>query len=103
MPDEIVKLAYAELSTRLGVKWAEIALISGEQVDFPNSCLGINTPGMACLDVITPGYRMQLQAGDAVYTYHTDLAGSRVNLAGSAGPSGEATPQAELPVPDLVA
>lgn len=92
VPDEILKLAYAELSTRLGVKWTDITLVSGEQVDFPDSCLGINTPGMACLDVITPGYRIQLQSGSAVYTYHTDLAGSRVILAGSAGPSTQTTP-----------
>ena len=98
VPDSILQQAYADLAARLGVKWTEITLVSGEQVNFPDGCLGVHTPGVLCTDVITPGYRIQLQVGSSIYTYVTDLAGSAVILAGSAGPSGEATPQAEPPV-----
>ena len=71
----------------MNVKWTDITLISAEPVDFPNSCLGIETPGLACMDVITPGYRIQLQAGRSVYTYVTNLEGKKVILAEGAGPS----------------
>lgn len=98
VPEVILRQAYADLAARLGIPWADISLLSGEQVDFPDGCLGVHTPGVLCTDVITPGYRIQLQAGSSVYTYVTNLEGSAVILAGSAGPSGEATPQAEPPV-----
>jgi len=92
VPEEILRLAYDDLAARMNVKWTDIQLVSGEQVDFPNSCLGIDTPGMGCLDVITPGYRIQLQAGRSMYTYVTNLKGENVQLAQAAGPSIKTTP-----------
>ena len=92
VPEEILRLAYDDLAASMNVKWTDITLISAEQVDFPNSCLGIDTPGVACMDVITPGYRIQLQAGRSVYTYVTNLEGQKVILAQAAGPSVKTTP-----------
>ena len=92
VPEDILKLAYDDLAVRMNLKWTDISLISAEQVDFPNSCLGIETPGVGCMEVITPGYRIQLQAGRSVYTYVTNLAGQKVILAEGAGPSIKTTP-----------
>lgn len=92
VPEAILKLAYDDLAAGLNVTWGEIRLVSAEPVDFPNSCLGIETPGMGCLDVITPGYRIQLQAGSSIYTYVSNLKGEKVYLAQAAGPSVKTTP-----------
>ena len=100
VPEEILRLAYDDLAIRLNVKWAEISLVSGEQVDFPDGCLGVHTPGVGCTDVITPGYRIQLQAGGSVYTYVTDLKGSAVILAEAAGPAVKTTPMYDRVVLD---
>ena len=45
------------------------------------------TPGVGCMEVITPGYLIVLEAGGALFEYHTNLDGSRVVLAelGSGG------------------
>jgi hypothetical protein len=91
-PEDVLKLAYEDLAAHMNLKWTDITLISAEQVDFPNSCLGIETLGVGCADVITPGYRIQLQVGRSVYTYVTNLEGQKVILAEGAGPSVKTTP-----------
>lgn len=92
VPEDILRLAYDDLAARLSISWLEISLVNGEQVDFPDSCLGIARPEMACMQVITPGYRIQLQAGGQVYTYVTNLEGSQVMLDEKASPAVKTTP-----------
>lgn len=48
----------------LSVDAAQLQLVSMEEVEWRNSCLGVNKPGEMCLDVITPGYRIVLALPD---------------------------------------
>ena len=52
---------------------------SVEFVEWPDACLGIAQRDVACAEVITPGYRIILEANGATYEYHTD-GGSRAVL-----------------------
>jgi hypothetical protein len=71
--------AKADLAGRLGVAEDEINVKGIEFVEWPNACLGVSQPDVACAEVITPGYRITLEARGQTYEYHTD-GGSRAML-----------------------
>lgn len=70
-----------DLAERLNVDPNTITVVSVEGVDWPDGCLGIQTPGIMCTMVITPGYRVVLEAGGQQYEYHTNASGNVARLA----------------------
>lgn len=68
----MVDIAKSDLAKRLGIPVDEIVLVKSEAVTWSDACLGIHTPGVACADVITPGYLILLSAQGNTYEYHTD-------------------------------
>ncbi len=62
-----------DLSARLKTDASNIRMRQTEEVDWSDSGLGCPAPGHAYAQVITPGYRIVLEAQGALYTYHTDL------------------------------
>lgn len=68
------------LVQQTGIDPDSIRLVSAERVDWPNSCLSIPTTG-ACAQIVTPGYRISLNAGGEIYVLHTDRSGERVLMA----------------------
>ncbi|MBE2220518.1 MAG: hypothetical protein IAF02_03205 [Anaerolineae bacterium] len=83
VPDEsaaavhIVSQAFAE---HLGNDVSEITVVSVEAMEWSDSSLGCPAPGYAYAQVITPGFLITLDSGDAgdPHTYHTDLNGNFV-------------------------
>ena len=74
----VVGLATEDLTRRLGS--ADAIDVKGVGfVEWPNACLGIEQPDVACAEIITPGYRVLLEADGVLYEYHTDT-GSRAVL-----------------------
>ncbi len=73
--------ARADLVSRLQVDPDTIKLVSVEAVEWPDGCLGVQTPGVMCTMVITPGYRVVLEADGKQYEYHTSANGDTVRLA----------------------
>lgn len=71
--NKIVQKARRWLADNLNVPLGRVKLVSIEQVDWPNSCLGVYEEDMACLLVITPGYKLILSAGEEEYELHTNL------------------------------
>ncbi|GAB4473016.1 MAG: hypothetical protein Kow0088_07990 [Anaerolineales bacterium] len=69
------------LAAQLGLLPDEVRILSFERVDWPDACLGIETPGLMCAQVITPGFRILLEVDGKRYEFHTDLSGSDVRLA----------------------
>jgi hypothetical protein len=55
-----------------------VRLVSVEEVEWPNSCLGIVKKGMACLQVIVPGYKVLVEAGGQQLEYHTNRDASSI-------------------------
>ncbi len=68
----VVRLAREDLAQRLGLAPEAIRLVSVEAVDWSDTSLGCPQPGMMYAQVITPGYRVMLEAGGQRYEYHTD-------------------------------
>lgn len=75
--EQIVALAKAHLAERIGVSVSEITVTEIEEAEWRNSSLGCPQPGMMYLQVITPGFRVVLEAGGVAYEYHSDK-GARV-------------------------
>ena len=76
-----IEAAFAAVQAMGGPPASELDVIEVRAVDWPNACLGIDTPGVACTQVITPGYIVFLDAGWGPYTFHADTHGNVV-LAG---------------------
>lgn len=74
-----VGAAKEDLVKRAALTPEEIKLTGLEAVEWPSAALGCPQPGMVYAQVITPGYRVLLQARGQTYKYHTD-AGRRAVL-----------------------
>ena len=70
--EPLVAAARTDLAQRLDVPEGEIAVLSVEAVEWRDGSLGCPAPGMAYIQVITPGFRVILQVGGMEYEYHTD-------------------------------
>jgi hypothetical protein len=60
-----------DLSQRTGIPKSDIKVQAVEAVEWPDSSLGCPRPGMMYAQVITPGYRIVLEAGGKTYEYHS--------------------------------
>lgn len=69
-----IDAAKADLAARLGVDARGIE-VSSVEATYWDGCLGIATPGMACIQIAIPGYRIVLEVGGVAYEYHTDTEG----------------------------
>lgn len=96
-----VQNAINMLAQRANVPAADIKVVSVEGMDWPDTSLGAPQPGMMYAQVITPGYKVVLQAGERRYEYHTDmnqravlasLDGAKVTQAEAAPPNQPAPP-----------
>ena len=72
--------ARADLAQRLQIDVDTITLISVEAVDWPDACMGVQTPGVMCAQVVISGYKVVLEANGQQYEYHTNESGSGVRL-----------------------
>ncbi|MFA4956634.1 MAG: hypothetical protein WC556_06630 [Candidatus Methanoperedens sp.] len=68
----VVDLAKKDLSEKLNIPIGDIKLVKEESIDWRDSSLGYPEEGMKYAQVITPGFRITLKAGDKIYEYHSD-------------------------------
>jgi hypothetical protein len=73
-----VTAAISALADDLAIDPAMVEVVSFEEAEWPDACLGAAGPGEACAEVVTPGWRVILQASGETYELHTDLIGSDV-------------------------
>ena len=66
------RIAISTLAQNLGITPDKIKLISTEAADWPDSCLGVTTEGIACAQVVTPGFRIKLDVNGKQVEYHTN-------------------------------
>lgn len=76
--EKLIRLAKQDVARRTGIAEAEIKVASLSSETWRDSSLGCPEPGKAYAQVLTPGYRIVLEAGGKSYEYHTDS--SRVVL-----------------------
>lgn len=67
---QVRDLAIADLAGRLNAAPEAIIVRTLEDVDWPDASLGCPEPGFMYAQVITPGYRIILEAGGQTYAYH---------------------------------
>ena len=72
VPEAIVAVVKPMLASALGVADSDISVVSTQIIEWPDGCLGTSTPGIACSQIVTPGYLVTLQANGQQYEYHTN-------------------------------
>ena len=70
-----------QLAANLDLQESDITVVSSEEVEFSDACLGITMEGVMCAQVVTPGRIIVLEANGIQYEYHTSQDGSRVQPA----------------------
>ena len=70
--EEALAAAVEGLSEHTGLPPDRITLVSMETVEWRDSSLGCPQEGFMYAQVITPGYRIVLEADGQEYVYHTD-------------------------------
>jgi hypothetical protein len=78
---QAVEAARAALAARLRISINSVRVVSYQYVVWRDSCLGIHYPNEGCLTVLTPGYRVVLEANGQLYVAHTDLTGKNIRWA----------------------
>ncbi len=81
IPPSAVENIRQWLAQQLGLSLDGVIPQSIEAADWPDACLGVEFAQRACAEVITPGYKIILQAEGALYEVHTNQDGSRYYLA----------------------
>lgn len=94
--DATTAAAIAYLANELGLTEAEIELLSAEATEFTDSCLGLGQANESCLQAITPGWLVMLNAGGQEYEVRTDETGEQVRVAGEMGNAPDAAAVAHL-------
>ncbi len=68
---ELVAQVQTDLAARLSVDKDQISVVEVKAVEWSDTSLGCPEPGNLYDQVITPGYEIELEAGDTIHTYHT--------------------------------
>jgi hypothetical protein len=72
---EVIQAAVDDAASRAGVVASEVTVVSSQSVTWPNPALGCPRRGVMYADVITPGYRVVVEAGGTRYDYRADQQG----------------------------
>ena len=73
-----IEASFAALEAMGGPPSNEVDVSGADPIDWPNGCLGVETPGVSCIQVITPGYIVFLSGVSGDYEFHTDTNGNAV-------------------------
>jgi hypothetical protein len=68
----VIRMAREDLAQRLAVSEDQINVVETVEVEWSDSSLDCPQPGMEYLQVITPGYRIVLEASGSQYEYHSN-------------------------------
>jgi len=71
--DAMLSQVKNDLNQITGVSLEKIRILEVEAVEWPDSSLGCGEPGTVYLPVITPGFRILLEADGRIYYYHTNI------------------------------
>lgn len=85
LPPQVVLDAQQWLATQLGLATQQVQIVDVEQVQWPDSCLGLGRPNESCAAVVTPGWKAVFSVNGTTYEVRTDETGSTIRLAGTGG------------------
>jgi hypothetical protein len=81
LPPEVILAAQQWLSDQLGVEIEQVAIVTVEQAEWSDSCLGLGGPAESCAAVITPGWLAVFELNGQQYEVRTNDTGSEIRLA----------------------
>ncbi|MFO7689402.1 MAG: hypothetical protein R6W83_02420 [Cryobacterium sp.] len=90
VPEAVIDRLRGEVARQAGLALDSVRLLESEAVTWPDSGLGCSGPDESTLQVLTPGYRVVLDAGGRRLEYRGDSRG-RFSLC----PEGRGGPPAE--------
>jgi uncharacterized protein YidB (DUF937 family) len=70
-----------QLAQNLGLNPQDISVVSSDETEFGDACLGVEMPEVMCAQVVTPGMIVILEANGIQYEYHASEDGSRIQPA----------------------
>jgi hypothetical protein len=76
-----IEAAFAALEVMNGPPSDAVDVSGVKAVDWSDACLGVETAGALCIQVITPGFIVFLSGADGDYEFHTDTRGHAVFFA----------------------
>ena len=76
IPGSYLEAAIADAAARAGVDPVDVSVISAESHDWPSGALGCPVLGFLYTDMITPGYRIVVEAGGTTYDYRAAARGA---------------------------
>ena len=76
LPPAVALNIQNHVSEVLGVPVENIQLEKIEQMEWPDSCLGLPEEGEACSQVVTPGWLVGLKVNDQEYRFRVDDSGT---------------------------
>lgn len=80
LPPKAASDAEINLSQELDIPREEITIVEWQAAEWPDGCLGLGGPGELCTQVITPGWRVVLEARGQRYIARTDQLGEVVRF-----------------------
>lgn len=72
MPPVLAALVKADAARRAGISEDEVRIVSAESIMWSDGALGCRTPGEMATQVLTPGFRIDVDAAGTRLLYHTD-------------------------------
>lgn len=72
------QLARGQAAADLGMELGQITIVAAEPAEWPDACLGQPDPTEMCAQMITPGYRVTLDANGTEVVYRTDESGKSI-------------------------
>lgn len=82
--DNLTNLSKSTLADKiqsLNIDLDQIKIVDSSQVEWSDTCLGVEQPGIDCLPQSTPGYQVILEANGLLFEVHADHFGSQVQPA----------------------
>ena len=73
-----IEAAFAALEAMGGPPSNAVDVSGVEAVDWNDGCFGVETSGISCIQVITPGFVVFLSGADGDYEFHTDTNGNAI-------------------------
>ncbi|MBE9193147.1 hypothetical protein IQ230_22910 [Gloeocapsopsis crepidinum LEGE 06123] len=83
LPDSVKNAVFQEIERQTDVDPNTLKVIRTEYRVWSDSCLGIQKPGVLCLQVLTPGWSVEVEGKNQRWVYHTDQTGTSVIEAGA--------------------
>lgn len=66
----------AQAAASLGVDEGKVSILSAVEHDWTDGCLGLGGIAESCLQAITPGYEVTVEANGATHVYRTNIDGT---------------------------